>query len=79
VSDPAQSSTEICGRLLIGQGTDTWDPTCQRLAGHTGRCLIAPDLTDADACVECDRYPLPPVPQEPEPEAGADYTPHHLR
>lgn len=28
----------VCGRILIGQGGDTWDPTCPLPAGHTGRC-----------------------------------------
>jgi hypothetical protein len=28
----------VCGRTLIGQGTDAWDPTCQLLPGHAGQC-----------------------------------------
>lgn len=27
-----------CGRLLVGRGGDTWDPTCTRDAGHGGTC-----------------------------------------
>jgi hypothetical protein len=29
----------ICGRLLVGQGDDTYDPMCARPAGHQGRCM----------------------------------------
>jgi hypothetical protein len=27
-----------CGRALVGQGTDTWDPLCQRPVAHAGVC-----------------------------------------
>lgn len=27
-----------CGRLLVGQGGDTYDPTCVLPASHGGRC-----------------------------------------
>lgn len=27
-----------CGRVLVGQGTDTYDPLCVLLTGHSGRC-----------------------------------------
>jgi NTP pyrophosphatase (non-canonical NTP hydrolase) len=27
-----------CGRVLVGQGTDTYDPLCIRPAGHPGVC-----------------------------------------
>lgn len=27
-----------CGRLLVGQGGDTWDPICTQPSGHEGRC-----------------------------------------
>ena len=29
---------EPCGRVLVGQGSDTWDPICLRTAGHRGVC-----------------------------------------
>ncbi len=40
IAGPGEIATEeeTCGRLLIGQGTDTWDPTCCRRAGHSGCC-----------------------------------------
>lgn len=28
----------LCGRLLIGQGSDVFDPTCVLEKGHSGRC-----------------------------------------
>jgi hypothetical protein len=31
-------ASEACGRLLVGQGGDTWDPTCVLPAGHRGAC-----------------------------------------
>lgn len=27
-----------CGRLLVGQGGDSWDPRCVLPAGHAGAC-----------------------------------------
>lgn len=36
------TQSDQCGRLLVGQGTDTWDPTCLRPARHTGPCSAAP-------------------------------------
>jgi hypothetical protein len=36
----------VCGRLLVGQGGDTWDPVCVRPVGHTGVCK-------AVRCVAC--------------------------
>lgn len=27
-----------CGRLMIGQGTDIYDPTCELEIGHVGSC-----------------------------------------
>lgn len=29
---------EPCGRVLVGRGDDTWDPTCTLPAGHVGPC-----------------------------------------
>jgi hypothetical protein len=29
---------ETCGRLLVGQGDDTYDPLCQLPKGHAGSC-----------------------------------------
>lgn len=34
----ACSATEPCGRTLVGQGTDTWDPNCVLPSGHAGAC-----------------------------------------
>lgn len=31
-------NTRRCGRLLVGRGTDTWDPLCGRENGHAGLC-----------------------------------------
>jgi hypothetical protein len=28
----------VCGRPMVGLGTDTFDPTCERPAGHDGVC-----------------------------------------
>ena len=27
-----------CGRVMVGSGTDTYDPICQLPAGHGGEC-----------------------------------------
>ena len=35
---------EMCGRLLVGQGGDTYDPLCVLPRGHSGRCLPDPEL-----------------------------------
>jgi hypothetical protein len=37
------ATSETCGRLLVGQGGDTWDPLCVLPKGHTGRCRPEPD------------------------------------
>lgn len=29
---------ETCGRLLLGSGTDTYDPVCELPVGHAGAC-----------------------------------------
>jgi hypothetical protein len=44
---PPRDSTEPwpehqCGRLLVGQGGETWDPVCIREAGHPGACQPHP-------------------------------------
>jgi len=31
-------ATKKCGRLMVGSGTDTYDPTCELPAGHDGAC-----------------------------------------
>jgi hypothetical protein len=37
--DPNEGSDdETCGRLLVGQGDDTYDPLCVLLKGHAGVC-----------------------------------------
>lgn len=33
-----QGQTQSCGRLLVGQGSDTYDPLCVLPAGHAGVC-----------------------------------------
>lgn len=37
---PAKPGPEdaVCGRVLVGEGTDTWDPVCQGKPGHAGLC-----------------------------------------
>jgi hypothetical protein len=37
----------VCGRILVGQGDDTYDPLCQRRKGHNGSCSPEP-------CPTCD-------------------------
>ena len=32
-------SYQPCNRLLVGRGTDTYDPLCALPEGHSGRCL----------------------------------------
>src|SRR5256885_1433607 len=27
-----------CGRIMIGSGEDSWDPTCDLPSGHSGSC-----------------------------------------
>lgn len=29
---------QICGRVMVGSGTDTYDPSCELSAGHSGSC-----------------------------------------
>lgn len=41
LADP-EPEPETCGRVLVGQGGDTWDPVCTQPEGHEGRC--APTL-----------------------------------
>jgi hypothetical protein len=36
--------TRICGRLLVGQGDDTSDPTCPLPAHHRGTCVAPSDI-----------------------------------
>lgn len=37
---PGQSDTyKPCGLILIGSGTDTYDPVCDLREGHEGRCM----------------------------------------
>lgn len=35
---PAPDETAQCGRLLVGQGDDTYDPMCVLPIGHYGTC-----------------------------------------
>jgi hypothetical protein len=41
--DETPRSDEDCGRLLVGQGTDTWDPLCALPRGHEGPCRPGAD------------------------------------
>lgn len=34
----SQEAKATCERLLVGQGSDTWDPLCQLSRGHSGKC-----------------------------------------
>lgn len=43
-ADCWQGPDPICGRLLIGQGSDTYDPLCVRPPGHDGLCKPREDL-----------------------------------
>jgi hypothetical protein len=36
--------SRICGRILIGEGGDSWDPTCPLPLHHRGSCVPATDL-----------------------------------
>lgn len=38
VETDEQDPSAICGRLLVGQGSDTYDPLCVLPAGHAGVC-----------------------------------------
>jgi hypothetical protein len=29
---------KLCGRIMVGSGTDTYDPLCELPAGHGGMC-----------------------------------------
>lgn len=35
---PRDPEPQICERLMIGSGGDTWDPTCELPEGHEGSC-----------------------------------------
>lgn len=39
--------SDQCGRLLVGQGDDTYDPNCVLPQGHTGQCSPHPPLCRA--------------------------------
>jgi hypothetical protein len=41
--DWLQEDEPICGRLLVGQGDDTYDPVCVLPPNHTGACRPARD------------------------------------
>lgn len=49
----------ICGRLLVGAGSDTYDPVCILNPGHRGicrplcRCCDNPAEAFATACAAC--------------------------
>lgn len=44
VASDEQRASAICGRLLVGQGDDTYDPMCVLPAGHAGICK--PEASD---------------------------------
>src|SRR4051794_29158650 len=35
--DPMEDA-DRCGRIMIGSGEDSWDPTCDLAEGHSGSC-----------------------------------------
>lgn len=55
-----------CDRLLVGQGGDTYDPTCGLPRGHEGRCV------PTFCCAECGAEYLRSHPNE-------RYCSHHCR
>lgn len=57
MSSPVTASR--CDRIMVGSGTDTYDPTCDRPTGHEGFCKSSAAVDQhriewpLDACVEC--------------------------
>lgn len=39
------SESDQCGRIMVGSGTDTYDPLCVLPEGHGGQCK-SPDAID---------------------------------
>jgi hypothetical protein len=44
-AEASEADPEVCGRLLVGQGSDTFDPVCGEPAGHAPPCVPARDAT----------------------------------
>ncbi len=38
-----QPTDTVCGRLMVGRGSDTYDPMCQLPHGHEGSCRAVDD------------------------------------
>lgn len=36
--DPEPAAKGPCGRIMVGSGTDTYDPICELISGHRGSC-----------------------------------------
>jgi hypothetical protein len=45
----------VCGRIMVGSGTDTYDPVCELPEGHDGPCKSSTAI---------DQHRLPPTPAE---------------
>ena len=50
-----------CGSLMVGSGTDTYDPVCELPEGHKGPCksTAAVDqhrLCEQDRCTRCGQF-----------------------
>lgn len=48
---PDVASLPICGRVLIGRGSDVYDPLCERLSGHGGRCMTGGEVDAMGVCI----------------------------
>lgn len=35
---PEREDLAVCGRIMVGRGTDTYDPVCELDEGHAGAC-----------------------------------------
>jgi hypothetical protein len=48
----ALSPSEPCGRIMVGSGTDTYDPVCELPEGHRGSCKSSA-ATDQHRLSDC--------------------------
>jgi hypothetical protein len=37
--DSEPSERQMCSRIMVGSGGDSWDPTCELREGHDGMCM----------------------------------------
>jgi hypothetical protein len=58
--DTGLPSEKACGRLLVGQGDDTYDPTCVLPAGHKGVCAPEGRYCRYDPKTGIHSYHVPP-------------------